>query len=423
VQSDDGNNSCGGDCEGDPRGIAVSQVLTGTIAPAADVDVYYFSGVRDRTMALRMTAITRTLDSYLALYDPNGVRLAVDDDGGGGLNSLLTYRLPVDGTYRLLAYSYKNASAGAYTLRMDAATTSAGNLARSRPVFVSSVEVAGFEGFKAVDGNATTRWSSQYRDPQWIYVDLGRNQAVNQVVLKWQGAYARAFAVHVKVDGGCLTCWQQVYATSSGQGGTNVINFAPVAVRYVLVKGLQRATRYGYSLWEFEVYNTATVAGAATAAEASEKPAPPPLPPPPPFDGQAGTGSEYTPPPAASMEPDESTVPETPPRVHAWIRAPDEDGQYRLYTPADRLRFTADAASTGPEGPLAITAYEWRSDRTGIFGTGQDLQLPVTDLPPGLHTIYLRAQDETGAWSEEVATPLFVEWAAQVYMPAVWRDR
>ena len=134
-------------------------------------------------MALRMTAITRTLDRYLALYDPNGVRLAVDDDSGGGLNSLLTYRLPVDGTYRLLAYSYKNASAGAYTLRMDAVTASASNLARSRPVFVSSVEVAGLEGLKAVDGNAATRWSSQYRDPQWIYVDLCRNQAVNQVVL------------------------------------------------------------------------------------------------------------------------------------------------------------------------------------------------------------------------------------------------
>src|SRR5687768_3563891 len=65
-------------------------------------------------------------------------------------------------------------------------------LSQGRPVLASSQENAGTPATAAVDGNAATRWSSQFSDPQWIRVDLGQTAAVDQVTLVWEGAYARS---------------------------------------------------------------------------------------------------------------------------------------------------------------------------------------------------------------------------------------
>lgn len=103
----------------------------------------------------------------------------------------------------------------------------------------------------AVDGNPKTRWSSKWSDPQWLRVDLGSEQPVGRVALQWESAYARAYRLEVSRDG---STWQQVFATSNGNGGADVVRFAPVQARYVRVTGTQRATSYGYSLFEFAVY-------------------------------------------------------------------------------------------------------------------------------------------------------------------------
>ncbi len=129
--------------------------------------------------------------------------------------------------------------------------TGTGNLALNKPVRVSSVEEAGFEAYKAVDGNATSsRWSSGYTNNEWIYVDLGSAQSINKVVLKWENAYATSYRIETSTDSINWVAQQ----TIAGVGGTETINFAAVTARYVKVQGLTRATPYGYSIWEFEVY-------------------------------------------------------------------------------------------------------------------------------------------------------------------------
>jgi hypothetical protein len=42
---------------------------------------------------------------------------------------------------------------------------------------------AQYAGAYAVDGSSTTRWSSVFSDPQWIYVDLGQTYAISEIVL------------------------------------------------------------------------------------------------------------------------------------------------------------------------------------------------------------------------------------------------
>lgn len=126
------------------------------------------------------------------------------------------------------------------------------NLAYQRPTIASSS--LEFPPERAVDGDTGTRWDSvQQSDPQWLGVDLGSPRSINGVKIVWEAAYARSYRVEVSDDG---SRWRPVFSTNSGNGGADEIDFKPVTARYVRVFGTQRGSKYGYSIWEFEVYPT-----------------------------------------------------------------------------------------------------------------------------------------------------------------------
>ncbi|MFL5337430.1 MAG: discoidin domain-containing protein [Geminicoccaceae bacterium] len=125
------------------------------------------------------------------------------------------------------------------------------NRARNRPTTASSTETPGFPGFAATDGSSATRWSSAYADPSWIQVDLGATLAITHVVLRWETAYAHAYAIQVSDD---AATWTTIYSTSTGDGGIDDLTGLTGSGRYVRMYGTVRATQFGYSLWEFEVY-------------------------------------------------------------------------------------------------------------------------------------------------------------------------
>ncbi|AHH95281.1 family 20 glycosylhydrolase [Kutzneria albida] len=126
-----------------------------------------------------------------------------------------------------------------------------GNLAANRPITVSSTETPDFPGYNAVDGDYATRWSSAYGDGEWITVDLGSVHAVSRVKLSWETAYGKAYQVQTSVDG---TNWNTIYSTNAGRGGTEDLTGLTGSGRYVRMQGVTRATGWGYSLYEFEVY-------------------------------------------------------------------------------------------------------------------------------------------------------------------------
>ncbi|MDX6302363.1 MAG: hypothetical protein QOF53_3577, partial [Nocardioidaceae bacterium] len=125
-------------------------------------------------------------------------------------------------------------------------------LSQGHPATASSSENASFTPNFAVDGNTGTRWSSAFSDPQWIRVDLGATHSISRVVLNWEPAYARAFQIQTSNDG---TTWTNIYTTTTGTGGVQTLNVTGSG-RYVRMNGTQRATAYGYSLWEFQVFGT-----------------------------------------------------------------------------------------------------------------------------------------------------------------------
>jgi hypothetical protein len=130
-------------------------------------------------------------------------------------------------------------------------------LSRGRPATASSTENASFPATAAVDGDPGTRWSSAFSDPQWLQVDLGSVQQISRVALNWEAAYGKSFQIQTSAD---AQSWTTVYSTTTSTGGSQSIAVSGSG-RYVRVQGTARATQYGYSLWEFEVYGPGTGGG------------------------------------------------------------------------------------------------------------------------------------------------------------------
>jgi hypothetical protein len=143
-------------------------------------------------------------------------------------------------------------------------------ISQGKPTTASSTENAGTPASAAVDGNTGTRWSSAFSDPQWIQVDLGATANVTQVVLNWEAAFARSF--QIQTAPAATGPFTTIFSTTTGAGGIQTI---PVtgSGRFVRMNGTVRATQFGYSLWEFQVFGTFGAATCGTTNAALNHPA------------------------------------------------------------------------------------------------------------------------------------------------------
>jgi chondroitin AC lyase len=124
------------------------------------------------------------------------------------------------------------------------------NVAKGKKVFASSDEEDLITAH-AVDGDMGTRWSSEFADPQWIYVDLGRRYKIDMINPVWEVAFGKIFKIQRSDDG---KKWIDVCRVhNKKKGECNIYFEEPFFARYVRLYGLQRATDWGYSIWEFEV--------------------------------------------------------------------------------------------------------------------------------------------------------------------------
>ncbi|HWG15485.1 MAG TPA: discoidin domain-containing protein [Streptosporangiaceae bacterium] len=191
----------------------------------------------------------------------------------------MAYSAPVPPASRRRVRYFLLAAATVLTLVTGLLATSVGQahaaatlLSQGQPTTASSTESAAYPAADATDGNTGTRWSSAFSDPQWLQVDLGSVSTISQVVLNWENAYATGFQVQTSTDG---ANWTSIYSTTTGTGGTQTLNVTGSG-RYVRMYGTARATGYGYSLWEFQVYGTsggATGNSCGTTNAALDRPA------------------------------------------------------------------------------------------------------------------------------------------------------
>src|SRR3984885_4953239 len=131
------------------------------------------------------------------------------------------------------------------------------DLALDAPTTASSTQDAtDYPASDATDGDPGTRWSSAASDPQWLDIDLGSPQQICSVGIEWETAYASAFSIQVSNDN---ATWTTVYSTTAGTGGNQTFPITTTA-RYIRMYATARATQWGDSIFEFDVYGLTTTA-------------------------------------------------------------------------------------------------------------------------------------------------------------------
>jgi arabinoxylan arabinofuranohydrolase len=130
-----------------------------------------------------------------------------------------------------------------------------GNKALFRKVEATSYEKADFGPEMINDGNMGTRWSSEYYDNQSVTFTLDTVYLIKKIMLFWENAYGEDYNVMVSNDN---ISWDTVARVVGGNGGTDkVLIDKDVKGRYVKLGLLKRATQWGFSLWEVQVFEDA----------------------------------------------------------------------------------------------------------------------------------------------------------------------
>jgi len=125
------------------------------------------------------------------------------------------------------------------------------DLAKGCPATASTQEKKDTTPSAAFDGDDSTYWSSAFKDPQWLQVDLGKPTMVGGVGIDWTIAYSTTYRIQTSMDG---AQWKDVYSTTQGQGEVEILHFKPVSARYVRFYGEKRASKWGHAFYTFAVY-------------------------------------------------------------------------------------------------------------------------------------------------------------------------
>lgn len=110
----------------------------------------------------------------------------------------------------------------------------------------------------AIDGKINTRWETvqgDEADPSYLTVDFGNIYSLKDIIIYWEGASAKEYALEVSQDG---TNFQKLTDVVSKNGKrTDEIKLSrEISVRAIRIYGTSRTTPYGYSIYEIGCYGS-----------------------------------------------------------------------------------------------------------------------------------------------------------------------
>ena len=105
----------------------------------------------------------------------------------------------------------------------------------------------------AIDGNEGTRWESASTDDETWTLDMGQLRTFNTIKILWEGAYCTEFTISYSADGETWTIFHDEKALAAA-GWQTIYKESSVTGRYVQYHGTKRATGYGQSFYEFQVF-------------------------------------------------------------------------------------------------------------------------------------------------------------------------
>ena len=214
---------------------------------------------------------------------------------GKGTNeavSTVTLDAPKSGRYVKLDVTAMNGPYGISVCELEVMNTKGGtvdpepadavNLALKKAT-KASVDYHNENGARAVDGKKkdgkADRWMTETKpsadQPQWLAVDLGKEETFKYIEAMWENAenYSTAFKVYASSD---EACWNNpatanwgtpVYQTANNKDATSKITLEqPATGRYVKLE-ITQVLGWGASCMEFEVWNEVPPAPAKQPAE------------------------------------------------------------------------------------------------------------------------------------------------------------
>lgn len=147
------------------------------------------------------------------------------------------------------------------------------NLALGKTAYASSVsdENDGFTADKAIDGDSNSKWASNYntkeapgyddetKNAQWFYVDLGKSTTFNTIKMLVDNQPAKNFEIRVADEintDDVKGSGQAVLQGLSSTDGDNTYPLEEAATgRYVIINFIERATIWGYGIYELGIYD------------------------------------------------------------------------------------------------------------------------------------------------------------------------
>jgi len=229
----------------DSRVITLDDLVPGPKAKAGRGQLLFdYDGDGVETTTLDGSASTTdkgTITSYT--WTENGIQIA------SGVNASVSLGIGIHSIKLTISTSVGESRSGNVVI-----TVKTPSLSLKKNITVSATEAGlGNIAANAVDGDASTRWSSTYSDPQWYSIDLGKKYSISRVVLSWEVASAKDYTIEVSNDG---LNWSTIMVKSNMPSGARIddINTLSGSGRYIRMYGTKRNTSYGYSIYEFEVY-------------------------------------------------------------------------------------------------------------------------------------------------------------------------
>lgn len=143
----------------------------------------------------------------------------------------------------------------------------------------SSEENAGTFTGNVLQPGTASRWGSEFTDDEWIYLDLGADVYVSRVGILWEASYASGYEIELAPDGCAMTThtgryagvertvqvpaeWTTAASVSLTQRPAGEVATAVGATgRYVRMRGIRRASDYGFSIYEMKVYGISASVG------------------------------------------------------------------------------------------------------------------------------------------------------------------
>jgi hypothetical protein len=232
----------------DPRVITLDDLVPGPKAKAGSGQLLFDNdGDGFETATLDGSASTTdkgTITTYI--WTENGTQIA------SGVTASVSLGIGIHSITLTISTSLGESRSGNVVV-----TVKTPSLSLKKPATASATEANLGNGIEnANDGDAATRWSSTYSDPQWYRIDLGKKYTITRVVLSWEVASAKDYTIEVSDDG---MNWTTIMVKSNMPSGARIDDLSNLngSGRYIRMFGSKRNTTYGYSIYEFEVYGLA----------------------------------------------------------------------------------------------------------------------------------------------------------------------